>query len=458
MFKQTFHDWDELDDMSYVHARADDFEPVLEQIKGAFKRFKKLPKSQYARLTRAFTSYYTIKKIIELYYDNEYAEEYADPEERIDSLYKRYIKKKTTNEPREQVKALFQRVQRNSKHMDEDDFDEVMYYYMKSDMDLQGTQQFDEYLSHDSNREKLQGVVFQRYDEFVFKRIMNRNYAGLANLFGTKGFIILIEAYLIGSGIEYLINHTIIYVVSNLSGIGSFITDLFLSTQALVFSSYFQPPEKPLAPDTFNFSLDAFVSGWSMLDWGRTFLSLFIPILFMMLITLYNGFFHMVNRRRSRQKSFQALKHMTKRWLSGARHTVHFSSKKRGFFLFEVFRIAILLAEVYAILVFLSLLGFEPTQIGLFFFLLSTICLSAYQGNKLKDEVTLGQSEMITDTIRDMLFIPILEIGRFLSGSAKSVNFIPWLVREGVEPLYKPVVMVLQSFITFQKEKKDELL
>jgi hypothetical protein len=458
MFKQSFHDWDELDDMSHVHSKAGDLEPVLHQITKAFTRFKKLPKSQYARLTRAFTSYYTIKKVIELYYENEYAEDYADPEERIDSLYRRYVKKKTTSDAREQVRGLFQRVQRYSKDLDEHDFDEVIYYYMKSDMDIQGQPNLEEYLSHDANREKLQGVIFQRYDEFVFKRIMNRNYAGLANLFGTKGFIILIEAYLIGSGIEYLINHTITYVVSNLSGIFLFIYDLFLSSQVLVFSSYLQAPEKPLTPETYNFSLDAFISGWGMLDWGRTFLSLFIPILFMMFITFYNGFFHMVNRRRSRQKSFHALKHTTKRWINGARHTVHFSSQKNGFFLFEIFRIALLIAEVYAILAFLSFLGFEPTQIGLFFFLLSTICLSAYQGNKLKDEVTLGQSEMITDTIRDMLFIPILEIGRFLSGSAKSVNFIPWLVREGVEPLYKPVVMILQSFITFQKEKKDELL
>jgi hypothetical protein len=194
------------------------------------------------------------------------------------------------------------------------------------------------------------------------------------------------------------------------------------------------------------------------MDWGKTFLSLLIPIILMFLITSYNYAFFKLNREDNRDRSFKRLSASIKRWIEKKKIRVSLTRKREFSIFFESFKVFLLLLETFYIIAILYALGFAPTQLALFFFLLSTICLSAYQGNKLKDEVTLGTSETISDTVRDFIFIPIIELGKFLGGQAKSINFIPWLDKTGVEPLYRLMIRIFQSFISFQREKKEEII
>lgn len=431
---------------------------AVSSIAHTYHLFETIPKGRYARLTKGFTSFYCVKKAIETYLDHEYEERAGSIPERTNSLYQRLFRKQNGS-TEQQLAHLEELITRVPKRVDEDTFDEILYLVMRRDMHQHRTKHLDTFLEQEEQRDSILKRIFHRFDAFTFNRIMNRNSAGLANLFGTKGFIIIIEAYLVGSGLEYLLNEGVLYGVSFLVNLGQFVSDLFLTTAPLDPATIIPVAHGETEEVLIDLSLSALARGWEMMAWWKTFISLLIPILLMFLITAYNYIFHKLNRTYNRKKSFQSLASFTTRWIHGeSKHKIFLWQPRQGNLLFEFFKTGLLAIQIFFIIQILNYIGFEPTQIGLFFFLLSTICLSAYQGNKLKDEVTLGQAENISDTVRDLVFIPLIEMGRFLSGQAKNLNFIPWLVKAGVEPLYRPLVMFLQSFISFQKEKKDELL
>lgn len=446
VFKDGFPDWDNQFDAAHADTLVPKLRQAIDRVYGAYATVKKIPKNRYVPMMKGFTSFFTLKKVVEVYYEQD--EEVGSVDERVDELYKTFYKKdEEEKDTSAKLEGLEKLLTKQPKRLSEDQFDEALYLLMRSGLAAREESDFGAFLEDDKMREKYQQLVYIRFDSYTFNRIMATNSGGLANLFGTKGFIILIEAYLVGTGIEHFINHFVV---------GSFQS---------VYNLFANPFIDPISPHlneamitTYDFSWEAFGQGWDKLDWSKTSLSLIIPIFLMFLITAYNYAFYKLRRSENRSKSFRHLAATTKRWLEKTKYTINFHRRKEFNVMFEAFKAALLIIETYYIIKWLYDWGFEPVQLGLFFFLLSTICLSAYQGNKLKDEVTLGQSEAISDSIRDFIFIPIIELGRILSGSAKSINFIPWLVRTGVEPLYRTVIIVLRSFISFQREKKDEIV
>lgn len=445
LFLRMLPQWKGPFELSAAAALAPMAQNAIESIDCAFAALAQFPKNWYASLMKGFTSFYTIKKLIEIHFEGEQRAESL--EERRIELYRALFKKKSDDpDPGDIVKAFEKLAASNPKSLSEEQFDELVYLLMEHDIAEQKLDGIEGLLESDKTREKYQQLVFIRFDAYTFNRIMATNAGGLANLFGTKGFIVLIEAYLIGTGLEHVLNYSI-------EGIVGTIWEAFIGPAPGAADKLFYALDTP-----FNFTLSAFSDGWARMDWGKTFLSLIIPIGLMFLITGYNYVFFKLRRRENRSKSFRHLAVTTKRWLTGQTYQVSFGGRKAFGVFFELFKAAVLLYMVYSIISMLYAAGFAPTQLALFFFLLSTICLSTYTGNKLKDEVTLGQSEAISDTIRDFIFIPIIEMGKFLSGQVKSINFIPWLVKTGAEPFYRFFIVVLRSFISFQREKKEEII
>ncbi len=449
IFQELFPEWEQFDNLEAARKLSPKVVATANTIQQTFRNWYKLPKNQYAALTKNFTSFYTVKKLFEVYYEQQ--QEMGNVEERIKELAQKRVKGEDLS-AEDKIQKLVESAEKNPKRFSEDEFDEILYLALKTEMDAEKIPRLADLFQNSQVREKYQKLVFNRFDAYTFNRIMNTNYAGLGNLFGTKGFIILIEAYLVGSGIEHIIDYFVLGWVKTLWNIGT----------ALIEPSF----NIPLVADemnhildtTMNLSLTSFATGWALIDWPRTIMSVVIPIILMFLITSYNYMFYKLNRVPNREKSFKRLASSTERWISGKKHVTQLSRTRNFSIFFELFKASLLILETYLIIQLLYNLGFNPTQLALFFFLLATICLSAFQGNKLKDEVTLGQSEAISDTIRDFTFIPIIELGKFLGGQAKSINFIPWLVQTSVEPFYKNVISILQSFISFQREKKDEIL
>ncbi|MCX7996967.1 MAG: hypothetical protein N2691_04450 [Patescibacteria group bacterium] len=448
LFLRLVPQWKDPLDVRGAESLASTVQGAVETTAIAFRTLSVLPKNSYASLMKGFTSFYTIKKLIEVYFQE--LQETTSLNERVDELYSRLVRRKPSDgaEPEiaEKLKEIEKVALKQPKLLTEEQSDSALYAFLAHGMSVSGTNDLADYLAVDSTREQYQQLLFTRFDAYTFNRIMATNAGGLANLFGTKGFIVLIEALLVGTGLEHLLNHTIE------GSIGVF-WNAFIGPAPEALAKLYTAFDAP-----FNFTPDAFGIGWAAMDWGKTALSLIIPIALMFLITGYNYVFFKLRRSENRKKSFRHLAATTKRWLTGHSIQVTLGRRKAASIFFELFKATIMIYMVYSIIRALYLAGFEPTQLALFFFLLSTICLSTYMGNKLKDEVTLGQSEAISDTIRDVIFIPIIEMGRFLSGQVKSINFIPWLVKTGVEPLYRAVISVLRSFISFQREKKDEII
>ncbi len=449
LFRELFPEWEQFDNLETARKISPKVTATTTVINQTFSNWYSLPKNQYAALTKNFTSFYSIKKLYEVFYEQQ--EEMGNVEERINAIAQRRVKGEDLS-PEEKLKKLVDSAEKSPKRFSEDEFDEILYLALKSEMTAEKKDTLSELLEDLKVRETYQKLVFNRFDAYTFNRIMNTNYGGLGNLFGTKGFIILIEAFLVGSGLEHIINSFVLGWIKTLWNVGTAIIDPAFKLPLVAEEMYH------IFDTTINLSPFSFANGLAVIDWPRTILSVIIPIILMFLITSYNYIFYKLNRISNREKSFRRLSSSTERWISGKKHIAQLSKSRNFSIFFELFKTSLLILETYWIIQLLYKLGFNPTQLALFFFLLATICLSAFQGNKLKDEVTLGQSEAISDTIRDFIFIPIIELGRFLGGQAKSINFIPWLVQTSVEPFYKNVISLLQSFISFQREKKDEIL
>jgi hypothetical protein len=456
LFSRALPGWPDALDIARGADLSPRFLAALERVRSVFSTVSRLPKNRYAAMTKGFTSFYTIKKIIEVYYERKGA--LGNVNERLDVLFSALFRNKDAGSTDEQAEKIESLMLRTPKRLSEEQFDEALYLLAARKIIAGDHKDLGALLDDAESRERFQKLVFHRFDAYTFNRIMATNYAGLANLFGTKGFIILIEAYLVGSGLEHIINHFVEGSVATFLNAINLSAAALLTTDPLDSMPLVSPRFDTLFDTAFDLSPGAFASGWAMMDWGRTFLSLAIPIGLMFLITSYNYAFYKMNRIGHREKSFRRLASSTKRWVEGKPHLVNLTRRKQYSVFFEFFKIGLLVLETTFIIATLYGWGFHPTQLALFFFLLSTICLSAYQGNKLKDEVTLGTSETISDTVRDFVFLPIVELGKFLGGQVRSVNFIPWLVKTGVEPLYKSVTGVMHSFIAFQRERKEELV
>ncbi len=450
LFTRRFQKWQDSFDLSQADTLSPQFLAALQHVEFAFTTFEKLPKNRYAGLMKNYTAFFAVKKIIEVYFEGKDA--VGSPRERLEELYRQLAKSKAKEDATADEISVYLKeyLTKKPKVLSESTFDEALYCILWQAVQTSESKELTPLLEDDATRDEYLQLIYYRFDAYTFNRIMATNYAGLANLFGTKGFIILIEAYLIGSGIEHVINY---FVEGSVGTVYSIFANLPFAD-----GSFVSPKLMETFNTSFNFALNAFNEGWLQMDWGKTFLSLLIPIILMFLITSYNYAFFKLNREDNRDRSFKRLSASIKRWIEKKTIRVNLTRKREFSIFFESFKAFLLLLETFYIIAILYALGFAPTQIALFFFLLSTICLSAYQGNKLKDEVTLGTSETISDTVRDFIFIPIIELGKFLGGQAKSINFIPWLVKTGVEPLYRFVIRIFQSFISFQREKKEEII
>lgn len=450
LFTRRFQNWQDSFDLGQADSLSPQLLAALQHVETAFTTFEKIPKNRYAGLMKNYTAFFAVKKVLEVYFEGK--DSIGSPRERLEELYRQLAKSKANVDASlEEMSAyLSDYLLKKPKVLNESIFDEVLYCILWHAVQSSESKRLSSLLEDDATRNQYLQLIYYRFDAFTFNRIMATNYAGLANLFGTKGFIILIEAYLIGSGIEHVINYFVEGSVGTVYGV--------FANVPFADGSFISPKLSETFNTSFNFALSAFNQGWLAMDWGKTFLSLLIPIVLMLLITSYNYAFFKLNREDNRNKSFKRLSASIKRWIENKTIRVNLTKKREFSIFFESFKAFLLLLETFYIIAMLYALGFAPTQLALFFFLLSTICLSAYQGNKLKDEVTLGTSETISDTIRDFIFIPIIELGKFLGGQAKSINFIPWLVKTGVEPLYRFVIRIFQSFISFQREKKEEII
>ena len=126
-----------------------------------------------------------------------------------------------------------------------------------------------------------------------------------------------------------------------------------------------------------------------------------------------------------------------------------------------VFQVMYALFAMLTIGVIISALhtfSFNPVSIAFFLFFL---CLVMYFGFKIRgskrDIVIVEQSNGFFGIIGDILFLPIIRAGRWISLRAPRINIFLFFFDFIIEAPFKAAIRLIESWLAFLREKKEEI-
>lgn len=106
----------------------------------------------------------------------------------------------------------------------------------------------------------------------------------------------------------------------------------------------------------------------------------------------------------------------------------------------------------------LQSLGFTWIATVVFFFFLCVVSFFGYRLRLVAREIVVVQPrERLTTTIVDFFSLPILRVGQWLSQTVSRLNFFVFLFDFLFEAPFKLFLNVLEDWLSFIKEKKEEL-
>lgn len=107
---------------------------------------------------------------------------------------------------------------------------------------------------------------------------------------------------------------------------------------------------------------------------------------------------------------------------------------------------------------FLIRLGFSPLHLTIFFVFLSTASFLGFRLSRLIREVEAIDSEQNALTMtRDLLYMPFVVIGRWMSDKYAKVNIMTLLLDMAIELPLKTFLYFIRQWAAFISSKKDEL-
>lgn len=110
------------------------------------------------------------------------------------------------------------------------------------------------------------------------------------------------------------------------------------------------------------------------------------------------------------------------------------------------------------IIYILNKLGFNLVS-GIIF--IAFLCLISFFGTNLrqtaKEYVVLSPTDSLSTLILDLLSIPILWMGRFLSEKLSKINFFIFIFDFIIEAPLKTIIEVFEEWLSFIREKKEEI-
>ncbi len=106
----------------------------------------------------------------------------------------------------------------------------------------------------------------------------------------------------------------------------------------------------------------------------------------------------------------------------------------------------------------LSMMGFNAISKLLFMFFVSVVTFFAYRIRQTAKQYQLPESETVFRPFTDFFFMPILSVGKFLSRSLSHINFVTFLFDFIVEAPFKIVIEVIEEWISFVRQKRDEIV
>ncbi len=125
---------------------------------------------------------------------------------------------------------------------------------------------------------------------------------------------------------------------------------------------------------------------------------------------------------------------------------------------FEILYGLFSIVTIGVIVMILRRFSFNPVSIAFFLFFL---CLVTYFGFRIRlskrELVIVEQSNGFLGIIGDILFIPIIRAGRWISLRAPRINIVLFFLDFIIEAPFKAAIRLIESWLAFLREKKEEI-
>lgn len=126
-----------------------------------------------------------------------------------------------------------------------------------------------------------------------------------------------------------------------------------------------------------------------------------------------------------------------------------------GFTIFYLMTYAVTFALIYYVL---GLLNFNIINKGVFIFFISIVTFFAYRIRQTAKEYSVEDKPGILSPIVDFFMIPVLSVGKFLSSEIGKLNVFILIFDFMIEAPFKLIFEIVEEWINFVKNKKDEIM
>jgi len=106
----------------------------------------------------------------------------------------------------------------------------------------------------------------------------------------------------------------------------------------------------------------------------------------------------------------------------------------------------------------LSYLNFNLVSMFVFVFFISIVTFFSFRIKQFVNEYRLVEKEAAAAPIFDFFFMPILSLGKFLSGGLAKLNFFIFIFDFLIEAPFKFVFEIVEEWISFVKKRKEEII
>ncbi|HRN70544.1 MAG TPA: hypothetical protein PLS49_05150, partial [Candidatus Woesebacteria bacterium] len=113
---------------------------------------------------------------------------------------------------------------------------------------------------------------------------------------------------------------------------------------------------------------------------------------------------------------------------------------------------------LYLIHYLLSLVHFNFLSEGLFIFFISVVAFFSYRLKQLANMYRITEKGNVLGPVVDFFFMPILSLGKLFSEGVSKINFFIIIFDFIIEAPFKLIVDVIEEWIKFVRQKKEEIV
>lgn len=125
---------------------------------------------------------------------------------------------------------------------------------------------------------------------------------------------------------------------------------------------------------------------------------------------------------------------------------------------FTILYVSTFIVTLYLIHLALGIVHFNLLSETLFVFFVSVVAFFAYRIKQIANMYRLTEKPGILTPIGDFFFMPILSLGKIFSEGVSKINFFTVLFDVIIEAPFKLIIEVIEEWITFVRQRKEEII